>query len=290
MNQGWKKSVLLKKLYRYCFNIFIRPCLISFTKNTVEKRPPIVINSFPKSGTHLLTQIISALPNYTDRGNFLASTPSVTLRVKSPSTMRRLLLRLLPGEISSAHLHFSPEAREAIQKRSICHLFIYRDPRDVCISEAHYLASMNKFHRLHKYVKKEPGIESKINLTINGFYKNGFFGFIYPRIDKRFSLYEDWISDPNTLPIRYEDLIGDNQKDQIEKIAKFLFERNVIIESEIDSFVRLAQSSISPENSHTFRSGQTNQWITGFSEQQKLAFSLFGEDLIKRLNYRPTLK
>jgi len=289
MKQSWKKSVFLKKLYRYSFNLLVRPILIATGfKTRYNSTPPILINSFPKSGTHLLTQIVASAPNYIDQGNFLASTPSFTLLERSPASIRRHISRLLPREICSAHLHFSEDAKKAMEENNVCHLFIFRDPRDVCVSEAHYLASMNIFHRLHKHVKKLTDIESQINLVLNGMSTRGPFGFIYPRIDRRFALYEGWINDKNTLAMRYEDLVGDNKLEHIKKIATFLCSKGVISERELLDFSNNALRSIAPEESHTFRRGEINQWKSDFSAQQKQSFSSFGESLIERLNYPPT--
>ena len=47
-------------------------------------RPPVLANSFPKSGTHLLAQIIDGLPHRVNYGAFLGSeTSSFQLRERT---------------------------------------------------------------------------------------------------------------------------------------------------------------------------------------------------------------
>ena len=41
-----------------------------------------------------------------------------------------------------------------LAKKNVVHYFVYRDPRDVVISEAHYLREMNRWHRLAPYFRK----------------------------------------------------------------------------------------------------------------------------------------
>ena len=47
-------------------------------------------------------------------------------------------------------------------------IFIYRDPRDIVISEANYLYDMNKFHSLHKFFKNKHKLKDRIKLAIEG--------------------------------------------------------------------------------------------------------------------------
>src|SRR5687768_14012410 len=67
--------------------------------------PPVLANSFPKSGTHLVFQIVDALPNSTNYGAFLASmTSSFRFRERSPDNASRFIRNIVPGEIVRGHL------------------------------------------------------------------------------------------------------------------------------------------------------------------------------------------
>ena len=114
-------------------------------------RPALIANSFPKSGTHLLIQILQALPNAIYFGSFIASMPTITLRERSHETQRRLIGRAVPGEVIGAHIFYDPAHAAALARLNCAHYFVYRDPRDVAVSEAHYLTRMNRWHRMHRY-------------------------------------------------------------------------------------------------------------------------------------------
>jgi hypothetical protein len=80
----------------------------------------------------------------------------------------RFLSGLVSGELVRAHLHHSPEAERAAAEQGIAHFFIYRDPRDVAVSEAHYLRSMNRWHKLHPHFKRLPSFDQALSLCIEG--------------------------------------------------------------------------------------------------------------------------
>ena len=134
---NYRKSILAKKTLRYT-SALLRP----FLKRGAST--PILANSFPKSGTHLLVQILEALPDVRDWANFIASTPSLTLKETKGSTSAKRLHNLGSGELVGSHLFYSEEIRAAIKERGILHYFIYRDPRDIVVSEVNYLTKMNR--------------------------------------------------------------------------------------------------------------------------------------------------
>ena len=103
----------------------------------------------------------------------------------------------------AAHLFYEPEYNLILSERRAVHFFIYRDLRDVAISEAHYLAYMNKWHRLHPYYKKLPDINACISQAILGINENGF-PFDYPDIAKRFQRYAGWLTESNVFVIKFE--------------------------------------------------------------------------------------
>src|SRR6185436_14954487 len=93
-------------------------------------------------------------------------------------------------------------------------LFIYRDPRDVAVSLAHYLASQKHYHILQSYMKKlSPG--ERLSAVIQGAYPIPIY------INRRLNFsgdirgfmmrYADWLKYPlpNLLCFRFEDLVGE---------------------------------------------------------------------------------
>ncbi len=148
-------------------------------RDAYSSSPPIFANSFPKSGTHLLLQIVEGFPNTSNYGEFLSSmTSSFLFRRRSPENAGRVISKFLPGEIIRGHLFFNPANAADLKRNNTVNYFIYRDPRDVVVSEAHYLRSMNRSHRLAPYFRELSSIEAAIELSITGF-KPGATNWIF---------------------------------------------------------------------------------------------------------------
>src|SRR5262245_9929311 len=147
---------------------------------------PVFANSFPKSGTHLLFQIVDGLPNTSNYGAFLASlTSSFQYRARPRANILRFIRSFVPGEIVRGHLYYDPQYAEALAQKNVLHLFVYRDPRAVVTSEAHYLRDMNRWHRLAPYFRRLGSMDEAIMLSINGF-DPPVTGLEYPHVGARF--------------------------------------------------------------------------------------------------------
>lgn len=278
---NWRRYVILKKGLRYCIAP-IRSILRHTEPNHQICNLPVIINSFPKSGTHLLLQIIKVIPGLRDWGLFLASTPSFTFRETSITKMVRNIGNIANRELALAHMHFSNDVQTAVRDRSTVTYFIYRDPRDVVISEAYYLTYGNKWHKLHKYFKSLPDMNSRILLSIQG--AKHMLNHGYPNINKRFNRYKAWISQNNVLSIRFEDLLPPKRSQTISKIMQFYADR---VEQNIDveTLVQNALVNINPYKSHTFRKGQSKSWDEMFTPIHKAEFKKIAGKLLIELEY-----
>ncbi len=171
----------------------------------------------------------------------------------------------------------------ALTEKKIIHYFIYRDPRDVIISEVYYLSNQNYWHRLHKYFKQLNTMDEKIAFGINGF-DNNHSPYDYPNIAERFSRYRGWLNNKNVYAIKYEDLLPGNRMNSIKGIAEYYLSI-VEIDVDINEIVRNLEASINPEESHTFRQGGSGGWKNEFSEQNKKIFKEIAGDLLIELGY-----
>lgn len=215
--------------------------------------PPIVVNSLPKSGTHLLMQLAEALPGTRQFKTFLAQTPSLTLRMRTQSEIDRKIAGFVPGEIIGAHLHHSAATAKALEDRNALHLFIWRDPRDVILSEAHYLAEMTRFHAMHRSFKALPTAEARVELAITG------NGGNYPDAKERIGSYMGWTQTPGTVSLRYESLIHpETQKHECQRILD-AYKARVTGVANLPTADDLV-AAIAPEKSHTFNKGGIARW------------------------------
>lgn len=244
------------------------------------KWPPVLCNSFPKSGTHLLLQILSAFPDMQHFGQFIASFGSpFTYRAVSVMKMQHKLAGMIPTEVAPAHLFYEPIYSDIIQEKNIVHYFIYRDPRDVAISEAYDITFRAKWHRLHKYFRALPNMEERISFSIHGA-KNAEFPYYFPNIAKRFHVYNGWLKDKNTFAVRFEELVGSHKEKIIEEMVSFYQQRTG---RKIDPAltVKMALASINPKHSHTFRKGKVAGWRKLPLKQREELMEITAELLIE---------
>ena len=249
----------------------------SRTGEQLAATPPVLVNSFPKSGTHLLVQLAEGLPDRVNYGAFLASmTSSFRFRERSAENTRRFIRGFVPGEIVRGHLFFDSRYVGELAQRNTVHYFIYRDLRAVVVSEAHYLREMNRWHRLAPYFRAR-SIEDAITLSITGF-DPPISGIQYPNIAERFARYQGWLTCPDCLCIRFEDLQSEGRDAVVRKMAEFYLAR-CNSGMDVDECVRAMTAKVAPLKSHTFRSGKRSGWQTEFTSQHHRLFEQIAGDL-----------
>jgi hypothetical protein len=189
----------------------------------------------------------------------------------------------VPGEIIRGHLYYEPLYADELDRRHTVNYFIYRDPRDVVVSEAHYLREMNRWHRLHSYFRDVATIEDAIMLSINGL-DPPVPGIFYPNIAGRFARYGGWLERDDCLSIRFEDLVSERQPEIIRAIAEFYAPRTTT-PFDVDAAVAHMSTLIAPKKSHTFRSGKKAGWEREFTAAHRARFAEVAGDLLIRLGY-----
>jgi hypothetical protein len=246
--------------------------------------PPVFANSFPKSGTHLLFQIVDGLPNSTNYGAFLASmTSSFRFRERLPENASRFIHSFVPGEIVRGHLFFHAQNAADLRDKNIVHYFVYRDPRAVVVSEAHYLRNMNRWHRLAPYFRKLVSMDEAIMLSIRGF-DPPVARLEYPNIAARFARYAGWLNRDDCLALRFEDMASDSRSAVIRRMAEF-YAGHCHSPIDIEACVRAMTASIAPQKSHTFRSGKKSGWQQEFTAEHRRAFDQLAGKLLIELGY-----
>lgn len=269
-----KRNAVLRKGLGFLNEPVARGERLFLRQSAYDTRPPVFANSLPKSGTHLLLQATRVLPRTRYLGRFIATSPSLTQREKSPEQLARAVSRILPGETLGSHLYHAPEVAAQLARMNALHLFIYRDPRDVITSEAYYLAEMNRWHRMYKHFNKLSDDKSRLTLALDG------LDHRYPECNARLLPYAGWLQDPNTLAIRYEDIAGPHQQRELTRIAEAYRSRGG---SDVAAarLVEVMTRAIDPQKSHTFRRGGSGKW-------QKALSTAEAEAVTQRL--RPALE
>jgi sulfotransferase 6B1 len=246
-----------------------------------RQRPPIVVSTIPKSGTHLVHQIVTALPDVVDYGTFIATTVSWRQRPRSVATLTRLIGKVAPGEVVRAHLVHHPDLVHALAAKNAFVVFVYRDPRDVIVSEAHYLTDSAPWHALHRTFSRLPP-EQRIDVAIDGL---GDRPDLYPDVAARYTNYEGWLDDAD-VAVGFEELVGPDRDDGIRRIVTAYAARHPG-DVDVEATVRRAVDAIAPERSHTFREGKPGEWRATFSPEQKRRFDEVAGPVLKRYGYEP---
>src|SRR5690606_22478025 len=117
---------------------------------------------------------------------------------------------------------------------------IYRDLRDVAVSEAHYLTRMNRWHRLHRVYRALPDDAARIAFAITGDIDRRL-PVAYPDIAARFNRYKAWLCDPDVCAVRFEDLFGEAQHATIERIIAH-YAKRIEHDFDVPAVVRAAIS------------------------------------------------
>lgn len=246
---------------------------------------PILLGiSFPKSGTHLLDQILLGFSNvapYAKRlHSFYAEYEGESGAKRAPEQALRWLDSLRPRDVASAHLFARPEAVVRVCSPKFIPYFIFRDPRDVVVSHVFYVTEMEKDHVHHAYYRSLPDFDSRLKVSILG---RPDTNIEFPNIAERFAPYMEWLNHPEVLSIHFEDLIHDRAATLTRIMDHFL--ARVSLPTPRELILESLEASINPSRSPTFRSGKTGEWKKYFTDEHKRIFKDVAEELLIRLNY-----
>jgi sulfotransferase 6B1 len=237
--------------------------------------PPFFFNSIPKSGTHLMFQMLTGIPNL----SFKPSNHVFEGLSNQLEAHRNLLSSLNTNEFLSGHIYYSRKWTKMLKELKIKQIFLYRDPRDVLVSYNHYQEQTNtqlyQFFVKHNYSHKE-----RLLAIINGI-DNDEYG--HQSFGEWFSKFIGWLYSKNVFSVKYENLIKSKNQQimEIGKIIHYLFsDQQLPIEK--SEMIQLIRNNINPSQSGTFRKGKIGSWKDEFDSDIKKVFKdSLGKLLIK---------
>lgn len=260
--------------------------LVRYRRTSLDGVPLLFANSFPKSGTHLLTQILQAFPRIgpvVDSGlPAIVTFNGVTGAERPLGDILAELQRLRPGDIGYGHLHAKPAITQQLCRDGCIPYFILRDPRDVVISHVYYLTEMAPGHVHHALYSQElHSFDERLQTSIRGL-PDGPMPF--PDIAARFAPYMDWLQRPEVLCLKYEQLVNDTQT-QLACILEHATRRGFPLYVQQPQAVEILHQAIDPGRSPTFRSGKTGGWKEKFTPATKELFKQVAGELLIQLGY-----
>jgi len=239
-------------------------CTLSLRAKDCGIPQPVLVNSIPKSGTHLALQIARTLPGTHYVGRFVAERPSLSLKQRNKDQIRRRLLAIEAGEVAAAHVHYHNFAEQALRISHAIHLFIRRDPAEIVRSEIHYLGTMAWHHRMSARFRRAGPLEA-LELAIFGAPDRPD---LYPAFADRIAPFLGWLDHSNVLQISFESLRDPaRQREEIGRMAWFLKARGL---DPGRNWVDAAMKGIQPAASHTFSDRQRGKGPP-FTERQLAA-------------------
>jgi sulfotransferase 6B1 len=260
---------------------------------------PVLLGiSFPKSGTHLLDQILlgfsKVAPFALRLHSFFAAYEGESGRKHTLAETLAWVNLLRPRDVSSAHLFAWPEVVACVIGPAFVPYFIYRDPRDVAVSHVFYVTDMEPNHVHHTYYKSLPDFNSRLRVSILGRPESqasreaaGENAKVeFPDMAGRFAPYLGWLDQPSVMKIHFEDLVNDRLH-CLNLILDHLLARigAATIRANRTQILEVLEASINPGRSPTFRSGKTGEWRKYFTEEHKKIFKDVAGGLLVKLGY-----
>jgi len=246
--------------------------------------PALLSISFPKSGTHLLDQILlgfSRIAPFSRRlHSFYAEYEGESGRKRGSEQAVRWLDSLSPLDITSAHLFARTEIIRLVTTPAFVPYFIYRDPRDVVVSHVFYVTDIEPNHVHHAYYQSLPDFDARLKVSILGRPESNAE---FPDIAGRFEPYLGWLDQPSVMKIHFEDLVHNRAGTLIRIIDHFL--ARVPLQADRDLILESLEKSINPNKSPTFRSGKTGEWRKHFTDEHKRIFKEVAGDLLIKLGF-----
>jgi hypothetical protein len=246
--------------------------------------PFVFGNSKPKSGSHLLLQILSGFTRIAPF-KYAAAAPIRTITQQGVRRSQEEILadlRKIPkGVIGWGYLEASPENVQFLCRPGNVNYFIYRDPRDLLVSQVFYATDMQLEHGMHDYYSSLPDFDARLKVAITGIDQDGMY---MVSVKNRYKGVFDWLEQPQVLCLRFEDLIN-HREAALNAMLDHFEKGGHEIKARRAEALRTLTSAIQPRKSRTFRSGETGRWREHFTEAHKKLFKDVAGDLLVRLGY-----
>jgi hypothetical protein len=246
--------------------------------------PPIFGNSKPKSGSHLLLQILNGFTQIMPY-RYVDADPVRTIekrgRRKSKEEILDGLKSIPPGVIGWGYVEATPENVTFLCRPDRVNYFIYRDPRDMLVSQVFFATDMHEEHGVHEFYKSLPDFGERLKVAITGIDRDGLY---MVSVKQRYEGVFQWLEQSHVMCVRFEDLI-DNRAVTLNSMLDEVEKTGYKIPTPREKALSILVEAIQPRKSHTFRSGKTGGWKQYFTDEHKELFKDVAGDLLVRLGY-----
>ena len=258
--------------------------ILRWKRLSFKDAPPIFGNSKPKSGSHLLLQILNGFTKIMPY-KYVEAEPVRTIekegRRKTEAEILSELKRIPPGVVGWGYVEASPENVAFLCQPSRVNYFMYRDPRDMLVSQVFFATDMHEEHGMHEFYKSLPDFGERLKVAITCIDRDGLY---MVGVRQRYAAVFEWLEQEHVMCIRFEDLIHnrdatlDAMLDEVESVG-------YKIPTPRETALSILVKAIQPKKSRTFRSGKTGGWREHFTEEYKDLFKDVTGDLLVKLGY-----
>jgi hypothetical protein len=242
------------------------------------------LNGFPKSGLHLLAAMMLpvAKPLMDQDGPFdkpwagSFQDNSWTANWAKMEPLAYKLGRMTAGTFLKGHTGHNETIERYLYLLGAAHIFIYRDLRDVAVSQTFHILNSEdeRFAHPDRELYADLGdFGDSLMAVIEGIGK-------YPGVLARWELYAPWLDVAWVHKIRFEDAVRDTEGVAervlvygLERVAQVFQKRPVVNREVFDLLVRqMADAARARKYSPTYRRGEPGEWREHFTEQHIEAF------------------
>jgi hypothetical protein len=251
---------------------------------TLDHTPRVFGNAMPKSGSHLLTQILGGLTSLGPLVNpgFPPVNRSEDNQPLSQGNIIKNIQQMKSGDIRYGYVHAEEPYLSMLTESNRATIFLYRDPRDMLVSHVFYATEMHKGHGMHPYYTEVLStMEERLNAAIQGVTEPGFE---LASVKQRYDYFLGWLTQPDVLGIRFEDLILDRDL-TLGTLLDYLGTRGFNSYIPREEAIEILKNAIVPRKSGTFRKGVPGNWREIFTDSNKALFNHVAGDLLVQLGY-----
>jgi hypothetical protein len=258
--------------------------ILRWRRFSFEDAPPIFGNAKPKSGSHLLLQILNGFTRIMPY-KYVDAEPIRTIkkdgRRRTADEILTDLKNIPQGVIGWGYVDATPENASFLTEAGRVNYFIYRDPRDMLVSQVFFATDMHQGHGMHEYYNSLPEFGERLKAAITGINKDEVK---MVSVRQRYEGVFQWLEQDNVMCIRFEDLI-DNRDTTLMSMLDEVEKTGYVIPTPREQALPVLVEAIQPKKSHTFRSGKTGGWKEYFTEEHKSLFKDMAGDLLIKLGY-----
>lgn len=260
---------------------------------------PIFLDSLPKSGTHLLAKALTGLPGvdhsgkhmdrktiseFVDKGVAFPTKGREDINIQADfQLIERLLKSIPPGRFLTAHLNYHPKVHDALIQMKYKVLLMVRDPRDVVLSWADYIAK-EKNHLLYSFFCRTD-LDYRIRCGIRGVGSDVTKTRRQPSILELISGHMKWKTQGCAFLVQFEQLIGEKGGGSREVQQKVMEQLVDFFEIECAGTVIDVICDTLFGGTYTFHSGMIGRWRDRFTDEHKALFKETVGRLLINLGY-----